>query len=104
MEILLDDIDEEDGFNPRATIRKLRINIANSEREEPFISIYDDIEDVYVDSFSDFVYFMTPTHVISYLYGSNARYVTFEVQNTENNVLLCKIIDPQNLIDANLQK
>jgi hypothetical protein len=31
MELMLNDIDDEDGFNPRATIRKLRINIGGEQ-------------------------------------------------------------------------
>lgn len=89
MEIILDDIDEIDGFNARATIRKLKINIGgdpansmaseNNVSREPYVDLYEDIDDVYVDTYSDYVYFMTPCHIISYLYGSNTRYVTFEI-------------------------
>jgi hypothetical protein len=80
MEIMLDDIDEIDGFNPRATIRKLKINIHSDEGNgEPYLDMYEDVDEVYVDTYSDYVYFMTPAHIISYIYGSNTRFVTFEI-------------------------
>lgn len=102
LELILDDIDETDGFNPRAAIRKLKINIGGGQDgDEPHLDLYDDIEDVYVDTYSDYVYFMTPAHVISYVYGSNSRYVTFELQNADKNFLKCNIIDPQSLVDSN---
>ena len=104
MELILDNIDEIDGFNPRATIRKLRINITSGQEgihDEPHLDLYDDVDDVYVDTYSDYVYFMTPAHIISYVYGSNARFVTFEIQNADKNFLKCNIIDPPNLVDAN---
>jgi hypothetical protein len=44
---------------------------------------------------------MTPSHIITYLYGSNTRLVTFEIKNTEKNFLRVSIIDPPELVDAN---
>jgi hypothetical protein len=101
LEIILDDIDEVEGFNPRATIRKLRINIAQGEGDQPFLDLYEDLDDVYVDTYSDYVYFMMPAHIISYVYGSNCRYVTFSIQNTEQNFLQCNILDPVSLMEQN---
>lgn len=100
-ELILDDIDEIDGFNPRAIIRKLRIGIRGGDDGEPHLDLYDEIDEVYVDTYSDYVYFMTPAHVISYVYGSNQRFITFEISNTNDNYLKCKIIDPPSLIDSN---
>ncbi len=51
--------------------------------------------------YSDTVYFMTPSHIISYLYGSNTRLVTFQIANTDKNFLRVSIVNPPELVDAN---
>ena len=70
---IFDEIDDLELFNPKAAIRKLRIkfdqgkqNVQNtmttdqSQNGEPYLTLYDELDDVFVETFSDTVYFMTP--------------------------------------------
>ena len=71
MEIILENIDNDGSFNPRASIRKLVINI-DCQKEtisenggklmpgEPYLDFYQDVDEVYIDMFSDYVFYMTP--------------------------------------------
>ena len=120
---LIDDIDDIEAFNPRAAIRRLKINIGNTigpltsskdiipespglrsvKQGEPTLSIYEGLDDVYVEYYPETVFFMCPQHIISYVYGSGVRYVTFELSSTDNpNELEVKIIDPPSLVQSNL--
>lgn len=59
------------------------------------MSIYEGLDDVYVEYYPETVYFMCPQHIISYVYGSGVRYVTFEVTGIDaTNELEVKIIHP----------
>ena len=60
------------------------------------------MDDVYVDTFSDTVFFMAPQHLISYVYGSSVRLVTFEVKSVgTGNALQLRVVDPPNLVESN---
>ena len=65
---------------------------------EPYLDTYDHVLDAYIEDYSDTVYFMTPQHVISYVYGSGVRLVKFEIKETEDNFLSVTAIDPPVLI------
>mmetsp|Transcript_21714 Transcript_21714/g.33453 ORF Transcript_21714/g.33453 Transcript_21714/m.33453 type:complete len:237 (-) Transcript_21714:1485-2195(-) len=83
LEYTFDDI-EDDLFNPKAAIRRLRIKFDHSKgnssdgsqrndaacQGEPYLVLYEEMDDVYVDTFSDTVFFMAPQHIVSYVYGS----------------------------------
>jgi hypothetical protein len=61
------------GFNPRAAVRKLRI-LFDADKA-PYVTTYGAIDEVYVDQFADTLYFMLPSHFISYVYGGNENAV-----------------------------
>ena len=69
------------------------------------MSIYEGLDDVYVEYYPETVYFMCPQHIISYVYGSGVRYVTFEVTGIDaTNELEVKIIHPQSIVQSNIGK
>ena len=77
---IIDDIEDIDTFNPRAAIRRLRINIGNTvgplasskelvtespvlrstKQNDPTLSVYEGLDEVYVEYYPDSVYFMCP--------------------------------------------
>ena len=120
----MDDIADIDTFNPKAALRRLRIDVGNTvgplqsskdivpespglratKQSEPTLSLYEALEDVYVEYFPETVYFMCPQHIISYVYGSGVRYVTFEISGIEGTdpvELEAKIIHPPSIVSAN---
>ena len=66
MVYVFEDINKD--FKPIAAIRRLQIKF--NLKREPFLEEYIMLTDAFVESFPDTLYFMLPTHVVSYLYGS----------------------------------
>ena len=121
MTYIFDDIEDAEKFNVKAALRKLKIdfkqqpNLSNTTTQvtgqqgtpvssgEPFLDTYDNVQDVYIEDYSDTVYFMTPQHIISYVYGSGVRLVKFEIKEENDNILSVTAIDPPVLINQNKQ-
>jgi len=69
---------------------------------EPYLDVYHDVDDAYADVFQDNLFYMTPTNIITYVYGSGVRSVTMKVETTEKqDTLRVEIIDPPILTKYN---
>jgi hypothetical protein len=70
-------------------------------QREPYLDEYSSMQDSIVDQFSDTIFFMLPTHIISYIYGGQdvgVHNVTFAIKQHETtNSLQVVLEDPPSL-------
>ena len=68
---------------------------------EPYLSLQDMVDRV-VDTHRDNLYYMIPTHLITYLYGSGMRTVTLMIETFGNDDQIeVQIVDPPLLVNCN---
>lgn len=92
------------SFNPKAAVNKLYIDF--NKKNEPVIEMHESIEDSYVETFSDTLYFLLPSRILSYVYGCRdqrgARLVIYNIKGSgSQNKLDVSIIYPPSLLSVN---
>jgi hypothetical protein len=96
-------IDIKKKFNPKAAIRRLRIVYSDSRK--PYMMAYDNLEETYVDTSSETLYYTLPKQIISYVYGcaeTGLYLVTYQIKKlTNSNKLEVKIIEPSMFLNEN---
>ena len=72
---------------------------------DPYLDEYDCTQDAFLEGYSDDIYHMVPTNIISYIYGGHDHSVTqvqYELQShSHGNTLDIKILEPKNLLSVN---